>query len=90
VVSDTGIINLLLGGAGTDANDLSVGDPANAKDVILNVATASAKIFLSYGSVASPNSVTAIVQGNNIGGTATKVSVPGGTVNRTTNVPPLP
>jgi co-chaperonin GroES (HSP10) len=87
LASDTGTTNILIGGAGAAANDLSAGDPANANDVFLQKGT-GATLNLSKG-VSGAATATQVIKDNNLNPAATTVGT-SGTITLVNTNPPLP
>ncbi|WP_284275409.1 right-handed parallel beta-helix repeat-containing protein [Mesorhizobium huakuii] len=90
LAGDNGVINLLVGGSGTQRNDFSNGDPANGSDVFLAVSggASTSTINLSRG-VSAAGTASQVVLDNNLNPGATAVAT-SGTINLVNTVPPLP
>lgn len=89
LAGDNGVINLLVGGSGTQRNDFSNGDPANGSDVYLQVTPGSTStINLSRGVSGAATAEQVIIDNNLNPGTTTVAT--SGTVNLVNTVPPLP
>ncbi|WP_179301058.1 MULTISPECIES: S-layer family protein [unclassified Mesorhizobium] len=90
LAGDNGVINLLVGGSGTQRNDFSNGDPANGSDVFLAVSggASTSTINLSRGVSAAPTAEQ-VVTDNNLNPATTTVAT-SGTINIVNTVPPLP
>ncbi|MFW8741148.1 beta strand repeat-containing protein [Mesorhizobium japonicum] len=89
LAGDNGVINLLVGGSGTQRNDFSNGDPANGSDVYLQVTPGSTStINLSRGVSGAPTAEQ-VVTDNNLNPATTTVAT-SGTINLVNTVPTLP
>ena len=85
--SDTGTINVKIGGAGTEQNDFSNGNPSGFSDVLLE-RLGNTTLNLSQG-VSSSSSPFNVVQDNNLNPSNTLVNL-FGTINVVASTPPLP
>ncbi|WP_179295984.1 S-layer family protein [Mesorhizobium sp. WSM4312] len=90
LAGDNGVINLLVGGSGTQRNDFSNGDPANGSDVFLAVSggASTSTINLSRGVSVAPTAEQVVLD-NNLNPATTTVAT-SGTINIVNTVPPLP
>jgi VCBS repeat-containing protein len=94
LATDNGVVNLKVGGTGTERNDFSNGDPANGSDVFLQQSSpSSTSVFNLTGSPATNNAtlaaITASIQANNLNPGTTTVGT-SGTINLVSTTPTLP
>jgi large repetitive protein len=89
LAGDSGVVNLKVGGTGTERNDFSNGDPANGSDVFLQVTPGSTSTMNLTKGVSSSSDPIQVVKDNNLNPSTTAVAT-SGTINLVSSTPPLP
>jgi large repetitive protein len=89
LAGDNGVVNLLVGGSGTQRNDFSNGDPNNGSDVFLLQSSPGTSVFNLSKGVSAAGTASQVIKDNNLN-PATTVEADSGTINLVNTAPTLP
>jgi VCBS repeat-containing protein len=89
LAGDNGVVNLLVGGSGTQRNDFSNGEPTNSSDVFLQQSSPGTSVFNLSKGVSAAATADQVIKDNNLNPGTTAV-LTSGTINLVNTSPTLP